>query len=255
MRILITNDDGILADGIYTLAKELEKSYEVIIIAPETQKSAQSHAITLHKPLIIKEVKLEGINSKAYSVSGTPADCVRAGLEAIIEDKIDMVVSGINLGYNSGMDIIYSGTVSAAIEASIYNIPSMAVSAELVNGTANYNIAAKITSKVLKHAKSRILNNNMVLNLNTPYDLNDVDKELKVCTIGGAILDYYFMENQGNGERILTLKGRKETELEKGTDRYYLSKGFATITPLKYDLTNFELMDTVKEWLIVGKNE
>ena len=255
MRILITNDDGILADGIYALARELEKYYEVIIIAPETQKSAQSHAITLHKPLIIKEIKLEGINSRAYSISGTPADCVRAGMEAIIENKVDMVVSGINLGYNSGMDIIYSGTVSAAVEASIYNIPSLAVSAEWVNGTANYDIAAKLTRKVLKYVEKRVLDSNMVLNLNVPFELSDIDKELKVCTIGGAILDYYFMEDKGNGERTLTLKGRKETKLEEGTDRVYLSRGFATITPLRYDLTNFDLLDSVKEWFVMGKNE
>lgn len=255
MRILLTNDDGILADGIYALAKALEKSYEVIIVAPETQKSAQSHAITLHKPLIIKEIKLEGISSKAYSVSGTPADCVRAGIEAIIKDKIDMVVSGINLGFNSGMDIIYSGTVSAAVEASIYNIPSIAVSSEYMNGIANYTIAAKYAEKVVEEAKKRILNSNIVLNLNTPYELNDVDKELKVCTIGGAILDYYFLEDKGNGERVLSVQGRKETELQEGTDRYYLSKGYATITPLRYDLTNFDLMDSVKDWFIVGKNE
>jgi len=250
MRILLTNDDGIMADGIYEIARELEKNYEVIIVAPETQKSAQSHAITLHKPLIIKEVKLEGIKSTAYSISGTPADCVRAGIEAIIQDKIDLVVSGINLGLNCGMDIIYSGTVSAAVEANIYNIPSIAVSAEWMNGTSNYLIAAKYATKVIEETKSKIMDTNIVLNLNTPYELNDVEKELKVCTIGGAIFDYYFMEDQGEGERSLTLKGRKDTELEEGTDRYYLSKGFATITPLRYDLTNFDLLDTVKDWFI-----
>lgn len=248
MRILLTNDDGILADGIYTIAKELEKYYEVIIIAPETQKSAQSHAITLHKPLIIKEVKLEGIKSKAYSISGTPADCVRSGIEAILKEKIDLVVSGINLGYNSGMDIIYSGTVSAAIEANIYNIPSIAISAEWVNGLANYSIAAKYAIKVIEQTKEEILKSNLLLNLNTPYDLKDINKELKICTIGGPIFDYYFMEEQENGERSLTLKGRKETELEEGTDRYYLSKGYATITPLRYDLTNLELVDSIKNW-------
>lgn len=248
MRILLTNDDGIMADGIYTIAKELEKLYEVIIIAPETQKSAQSHAITLHKPLIIKEVKLEGINSKAYSISGTPADCVRAGVEAIMNDKIDLVVSGINLGFNSGMDIIYSGTVSAAIEASIYNIPSLAVSAEWMHGSANYSIAAKYARKVISVTRDKIANSNIVLNLNTPYELEDLSKELKICAIGGVILDYYFMEDQGNGERTLTLKGRRDPILEEGTDRYYLSKGFATITPLRYDLTNFRLLDSVKDW-------
>ncbi len=248
MRILLTNDDGIMADGIYAMARELEKDYEVIIVAPETQKSAQSHAITLHKPLIIKEVRLDSLKSRSYSVSGTPADCVRAGIEAIIKDKIDLVVSGINLGYNAGMDIIYSGTVSAAIEANIYNKPSIAVSSEWMNGTANYRIAAKYAKKVLEETKDHILKTNLLLNINTPYDLNDVNRELKICPIGGAILDYYFMEEQENGERFLTLKGRRETELEEGTDRYYLSNGYATLTPLRYDLTNLKTINFVKDW-------
>ena len=132
MRILLTNDDGVMAEGIYALAKELEKDHEVIIIAPETQRSAQSHAVTILQPLTVKEVKLDGLKSKAYSISGTPADCVRAGLEVLIDEPIDYVFSGINMGLNSGMDILYSGTVSAAIEANIYGIPSIAVSAEFL---------------------------------------------------------------------------------------------------------------------------
>lgn len=248
MRILLTNDDGIMADGIKILAKELESDYEVIIVAPENQNSAQSHAITLHKPLIIKEVKLDGIKSKAYSISGTPADCVRAGIEAIIKDKIDLVVSGINFGFNSGMDIIYSGTVSAAIEANIYNIPSIAVSAEWMNGHSNYSIAAKYTKKILEETKHELLSSNIVLNINTPYDLNDIEKEIKICSIGGTIYDYYFVEEQENGEKSLTLTGRRDTEFDKGTDRYFLSKGFATVSPLKYDLNNYEQLNSIMAW-------
>lgn len=248
MRILLTNDDGIFAEGISTIAKELESDYEVIIVAPDTQKSAQSHAITLHKPLIIKEVKLDGIKSKAYSISGTPADCVRAGLEAIIKEKIDLVVSGINFGFNSGMDIIYSGTVSAAIEANIYNLPSIAVSAEWMNGNANYSIAAKYAKKVLEETKHELLGSKIVLNINTPYDLDDIEKEIKICSIGGAIYDYYFYEEQENGEKSLTVTGRRDTEFDTGTDRYFLSKGYATVSPLKYDLNNHEQLNSIKGW-------
>ena len=251
MRILVTNDDGIMAEGIHTLAKELEKYYEVIIVAPDTQKSAQSHAITLHQPLIIKEVKLEGIKSKAYSVSGTPADCVRAGIEAIVDGKIDLVVSGINLGFNAGMDIIYSGTVSAAIEANIYNLPSIAVSAEWMNDSANYTIAAKYVKKVLEETKNKLLDSNIVLNINTPFNLNDVDHEIKICSVGGTIPDYYFLEEHENGEKSLTLKGRRDTEFKEGTDRYFLLKGFATISPIKYDLNNSNLVDSFKDWFEV----
>lgn len=247
MRILVTNDDGIRAGGIKTLAQVLEKEHEVIIVAPETQMSAQSHAITLHDPLKVKEVKLDGINSTAYSVSGTPADCVRAGIEAIIEGKVDLVVSGINLGYNSGMDILYSGTVSAAIEANIYNIPSIAVSAEWMDHTANYEVAAKYTMEVLDKIGDNLLETTMVLNINTPYDIKE-GREIKVCKIGGVIYDIYHMENNGNGEHSLTLKGRKEAKFEEGTDRYCLDKGYPTLTPLFYDLTNEKLIEDVKNW-------
>lgn len=248
MRILVTNDDGIRAGGIKTLAQELEKDHEVIIVAPETQMSAQSHAITLHAPLNIKEVQLDGIKSLAYSVSGTPADCVRAGLEAIVEGEIDLVVSGINLGYNSGMDILYSGTVSAAIEANIYDIPSIAVSAEWMDHSANYEIAAKYTMEVLNEIKDNLLKANMVLNINTPYHV-DEGKEIKVCKIGGVIYDYYHMEKNKKGEHSLILKGRRETKFEEGTDRYYLDQGYPTLTPLYYDLTNEKLIEDVKNWM------
>ncbi|MDR7854998.1 5'/3'-nucleotidase SurE [Tissierella sp.] len=249
MRILLTNDDGIMAEGIYTLAKELEKEHEVIIVAPETQRSAQSHAITLFQPLVVKEVELEGLKSKAYSISGTPADCVRAGLEVLAKGPVDMVFSGINIGLNSGMDILYSGTVSAAIEANIYKIPSIAVSAEWIDGNVNFKTAAKYAMDILHSIENKLRESNIVLNINSPF-LNPEDiKGIKVCKIGGAIYDYYFMEHNEEGEKTLKLKGRKETEVEEDTDRYYLSQGYVTVTPLHYDLTNFGLLGEVKTWI------
>lgn len=249
MRILLTNDDGIMAEGIYTLAKELEKNHELIIVAPDNQRSAQSHAITLFQPLKVKDVKLEGLKSKAYSVSGTPADCVRVGLEVLSEEPIDLVFSGINVGLNSGMDILYSGTVSAAIEANIYNIPSIAVSTDFLDGKANFNIAAKYGIKVFETLKDQLLDTNMVLNINTPYTEGEELSGLKVCRIGEPIYDYYFANESGQGERTLEVKGRKEIKLAEGTDRYYLSQGYATLTPLHYDLTNFNSMEKVKKWI------
>lgn len=249
MRILLTNDDGVMAEGIYTLAKELEKDHEVIIVAPDIQRSAQSHAITLFQPLVAKEVKLEGLKSKAYSVSGTPADCVRAAIEVLAQGPIDLVFSGINLGYNSGMDILYSGTVSAAIEANIYKIPSIAVSAEYNDGGARFDTAATYARKILESAKDDLIKSNIVLNVNTPYlDEKDI-KGIEVCKIGGPIYDYYVIEDSGNGERTINVKGRKDKELDKDTDRYYLSSGYVTVTPLNYDLTNYNLMEKVKDWI------
>jgi len=247
MRILLTNDDGVYAQGIRTLASVLEKEHKVIIVAPEDQRSAQSHSITLFKPIYIKKVKLEGIKSDAYSISGTPADCVRVGLEELAKGEIDIVFSGINMGLNSGMDVLYSGTVSAAIEGNLYKLPSVAVSAEWTKEGLNYEIAAKYALQVLSKIKKEKLLTPMVLNLNTPFNLHDESKPLKVCKIGGPIYDYYLSENNGNGDRSLKVTGRVEVEYEKDTDRYFLSKGYATLTPLRYDFTNFELMDKLRK--------
>lgn len=249
MRLLLVNDDGIYAEGIQILAQELEKDHDVVIVAPEEQKSAQSQAITLSKPLIVKEVKLDGVKSKAYSVSGTPADCVRIALDKLV-DEVDIVFSGINRGLNVGMDVLYSGTVSAAIEANIYRTPAIALSAELVDGNINYNIAAKYGRYILEKSIDDFIKNNIVLSINTPYLEGEKAKGIQVCRIGGIIYDYYFMEgNEDDEDRIFKLKGRKNAELEEGTDRFYLSQGYVAVTPLHYDLTNFKLLEKVETWI------
>lgn len=250
MRVLLVNDDGIHSEGIRILAKELEKDYEVIVVAPEEQKSAQSQAITISKSLIVKEIELDGLKSKAYSVSGTPADCVRVALDKLIEKPVDFVISGINTGLNAGMDVLYSGTVSAAIEANIYKLPSMAISAEWLDGKIDYHLAAKYGRYILEKARDNFIKNNIVLSINIPYLENDQVKGIKVCKIGDIIYDYYIVESNGeNGEKILKLHGRQDVEFEEDTDRYYLSQGYVTITPLHYDLTNFNLIDKVRSWL------
>ncbi|WMM24760.1 5'/3'-nucleotidase SurE [Tissierella sp. MB52-C2] len=249
MRILLANDDGIMAEGIYTLAKELEKDHEIIIVAPDVQRSAQSHAITLGQDLIVKEVELEGLKSKSYSVSGTPADCVRVGLEVLAERQIDLVLSGINFGFNSGMDILYSGTVSAAIEGNIYKIPSIAISAEVKEGNARFDIAAKYTRQILESSMDKLVKSNIVLNINVPYRDEEDILGIKICKIGGPIYDDYFMEHSETGEKVLKLKGRKDMEAEEATDRFYLNEGYVTVTPLYYNLTNFRLLEEVKTWI------
>ena len=250
MRLLLVNDDGIHSKGIRILAEELEKDHEVIIVAPDDQRSAQSQAITISKPLVIKKIELEGLKSKAYSVSGTPADCVRVALDKLIDEPVDMVLSGINMGLNVGMDILYSGTVSAAIEANMYKIPSMALSAEWMDGKVDYQIAAKYGRYILEKSKDDIIKNNIVLSINTPFLEENQVKGIKVCKIGGVVYDYYLMENnEDNGEMTLKLEGRRDNELEKDTDRFYLSQGYITITPLHYDFTNFNLLEKVEGWL------
>ena len=249
MRLLLVNDDGIYAEGIYRLAKELEKTYELIIVAPEDERSAQSQAITIGKSLMVREVEIGDLKSKAYSVSGTPADCVRVALDKLIDEPIDMVLSGINMGVNLGMDILYSGTVSAAIEANIHKLPSMALSAEFNNGNVNYDTAVKYGRCILEKSKDDFIKNNIVLSIYTRFLDEDEVKGIKVCKIGGIVYDYYHIEKNNNREVILTLKGRKKNGLEKDTDRYYLGQGYVTITPIHYDLTNFDLLEKVESWL------
>lgn len=249
MRILLTNDDGIMAEGIHTLAKELEKEHEVIIIAPDSERSAQSQAITIGSALIVKEVQLEEIKSISYSVSGTPADCVRVGLDKLIEGDIDIVVSGSNRGSNAGMDILYSGTVSAAIEANIYKKPSIAVSAKQKNGKCRFDLAAKYACMILDKTKDQHKDSRILLNVNVPYLEEKEAKGIKVCPIGDTMLDYYVMKISEEGVKSVQVEGRTEIEYTKGTDRYFINEGYVTVTPLKYDLTNFDLLDEVEDWM------
>ena len=250
MRILLTNDDGYFAPGIRTLAKELAKQHDVVLVAPEKEHSGQSHAITIHHSLVVKKVVIDGLDIDAYSVSGTPADCVRAGIDKIVPWRPDVIFSGCNLGYNAGMDIIYSGTVSAALEGVLLGIPSVAVSAEWVDGDAMFETAATIGCRIFEKVKDSFLSNPepTVLNINVPYLPVDEVKGVRVADIGENAYDYYF-EEEVDGERILSLKGRSKMEFKEGTDRYFLKQGYATLTPVIYGSADLEVMDRLTSWL------
>ena len=181
MKILITNDDGINARGIIALAKEISKKHEIIVVAPREQKSASSHSISINNPIKIREEKLDE-NFKAYSLVGTPADCTQAGL-SLLGGDIDIVISGINRGLNCGTDILYSGTVSAAVEGAIYSVPSIAISMDVdwSKEDEDYSKAAKWISKILDVAEKGYLKENVVLNVNVP-NINEEDiKGLIIC--------------------------------------------------------------------------
>ncbi|WP_026882691.1 5'/3'-nucleotidase SurE [Clostridium akagii] len=249
MKILLVNDDGIHADGLHILAKELEKDNEVIIVAPDDQRSACGHSITLGHPLVVKKIEIIGIRSKAYSVSGTPADCVRIGvLKLFHSEGTDIIISGINRGVNLGRDILYSGTVSAAIEGAINGIPSIAVSAHLDGEKINYEIAAKYARKVLKLAKENYMGSNMVLNLNVPSIDNSKIKGIKVCKSGGRLYEDRYKESGRNGDEVMYIaNGIKNEIYDEGTDVQFLNNGYVTLTPLHYDLTDYNTIEKLKE--------
>ncbi|WP_040211463.1 5'/3'-nucleotidase SurE [Clostridium polynesiense] len=249
MRILVTNDDGIDAEGISALAKELEKEHEVIVAAPSEQRSASGHSITIQRPLLVKEVKIPGVKSKAYSVSGTPADCVRVALDKLTDGKVDMVVSGINYGVNLGTDVLYSGTVSAAIEAALYNLPSIAVSQHIGSEYYDFNVAAKYAAKIVKIAHKNDLEGKTVLNVNIPGVPEDEIKGIKTTKVGAkSYTNHYVPLRQEDGGVIYELRDELIDIHHEDNDTFYLNDGYVTISPLQYDLTNFNLINEVTKW-------
>lgn len=247
MKILITNDDGINARGIIALAKEISKKHEIIVVAPREQKSASSHSISIHNPIKIREEKVDE-NFKAYSLVGTPADCTQAGL-SLLGGDIDIVISGINRGLNCGTDILYSGTVSAAVEGAIYSVPSIAISMDVdwSKEDEDYSKAAKWVSKILDVAEKDYLKENVVLNVNVP-NINEEDiKGLKVCRLGKSTYKTNYILVEENEDKVYVTKGTRNDILEDDSDLYFLSQGYVTLTPLHFDFTNFKILDEVKD--------
>lgn len=247
MKVLITNDDGINARGILALAKEISKKHEVTVVAPREQKSASSHSISIHNPIRIREEKLDE-SFKAYSLVGTPADCTQAGLSLLCKD-IDLVISGINRGLNCGTDVLYSGTVSAAVEGAIYNVPSIAISMEVdwERYDEDYTKAAKWISKVVDIAENNYLRNDVVLNVNVP-NLNEEEiKGIKVCKLGKSTYNNSYVLLEEDDDMVYEIKGTRNHICEDDSDLYFLSEGYVTITPLHFDFTNFKIMNEVKK--------
>ena len=248
MKILITNDDGIEAPGIAALAGSLKELGDVTIVAPLKEQSAVGHAITMQLPLRVIEYKKNG-NFFGYAVSGTPADCVKMGIRNIMKSPPDLVVSGINHGSNTAINIIYSGTVSAAREAAIMDIPSMAVSVTNHEVT-DFKFAAKVTRLLAKELAGKDIPKGTLLNINVP----DVPEE----QIAGIILtkqgkskwdDIYEQRIDPYGKDYFWLTGNlMEVDTEIETDQVAIKKNYVSISPIHFDLTDYETFDKMKNW-------
>lgn len=250
MNILVANDDGINARGIKELVDALSTEADVYVCAPESQRSASGHGITVSKPIVVEEVNFE--NAKlAISLSGTPADCVKLGLR-ILEEKgieIDMVFSGINMGSNLGTDTLYSGTVSAALEGSICGKPSVAVSVDK-HEAEHFEYACMLAVKAMKRAEGK-LSPDIVLNINTPNLPADQIKGVRYTTLGKREYEDFFKpleEKDGkvyykySGDPVI-YEGLPET-----IDVIAMQDGYASITPLHRDLTAYKMIDEIKTW-------
>jgi 5'-nucleotidase len=232
--ILISNDDGINSKGILTLARALRRTGDVYVVAPDRERSAASHSLTLHKPL-----RVEKVGQKMYAVSGTPTDCINIAINSILPKRPALIISGVNKGGNMGDDITYSGTVSAAFEGTLLDVPSFAVS--LVSRvSSDFSTAANFSVKLARHILKNGLPKDTLLNVNIPstkkikgYKITRQGKRVYGDTIVEKVdprgKKYYWI-----GGDELSWKGGKDT------DFYSISRGYISITPLHLDMTNYD---------------
>lgn len=242
-RFLITNDDGIHSPGLEALVQALSSLAECMVIAPDRDNSAVSHSLTMNRPLRVSKIR-DGF----YSINGTPTDCVAIGLKKIIKQKPDLLISGINPGPNLGDDISYSGTVSAAVEGTMYGIPSLAVSLageEPYDFTTAADIAAKLAKLILKQG----LPQNTLLNTNVPAV--DSIRGMKVTRQGRRLWENAIQETKDPwGRKHYWIGGGTPySDPGKDTDVYTVSKGYISVTPIHLDLTNHQGIELLKnEW-------
>ena len=218
MRILVVNDDGISATGISHLAKMAAGLGEVWVVAPDQQCSAMSHKITVYGTLEVKQFDFSEASVHAYGVSGTPADCVKVGIKYLMEHKPDIVFSGVNYGYNVGLDILYSGTVAAAMEALLHGIPAIAFSKEMDD---NYDVVDANILSITKDLLSRPIQKNEIWNVNFPgCTMSDYRGVLydRIPAQTQFYLDNYERSAIENNDFRLTINGRRVTDAEEGTD-------------------------------------
>jgi len=246
--ILLTNDDGINAPGITALYKALDQIADVAIVAPDREMSAAGHAITLSDPLRVTDVELEG-GITGYAVNGTPADCVKIAARAVLSRKPDLVASGINLGSNTGINVIYSGTVSAATEGIILGIPSVALSLATYHDP-DFAPAGEVAKMVVTAVLENGLPENTLLNVNIPPLPADQLKGIVVTKQGKAFYNEKFDKRVDPRNRTYYwMSGeRKSMEEDEDSDERMVQEGYVSVTPVYYDLTHYNFLDNLKSW-------
>ncbi|MHB1001042.1 MAG: 5'/3'-nucleotidase SurE [Armatimonadota bacterium] len=249
MNILLTNDDGIYADGLLTLKSALERIGTVHVVAPDRPRSASGHSITLHKPLRISKVRLPD-GSYGYSSNGTPSDCVSLGVLDVVGAKVDIVLSGINRGPNLGWDLTYSGTVSAAMEAVMIGIPAIAVSIASYDDDISYNYAADFAANLAELLLTHELPPDTLLNVNVPNMPAEYVAGIQVTRQGKR-------RYSGKIDKRIDPMGRAYywlggdaaiDELDEGTDVKAIADDMVSVTPVHLDLTGYPALDQLREW-------
>lgn len=252
--ILVTNDDGILAPGIKALISVMKTIGDVVVVAPDSPQSAMGHAITINNTLHIDKITLDQEVHSAYSCSGTPVDCVKIAVHEILGRKPDLCVSGINHGSNSSINVIYSGTMSAAVEAGIEGIPAIGFSLLDYNWDADFEglktFVKTITLQVLENG----LPEGVVLNVNFPKLKEEEIKGIKICRQAKASwVEEFDKRTNPQGKVYYWLTGRFVNE-DSGddTDEWALENGYVSVVPVQFDLTAHTAISTLKKWSLNG---
>lgn len=241
MRILVTNDDGIDSPGILALVKAMREVGDVIVVAPDRQQSAVGHALTVSSPLRATPFHRDG-EMFGWAINGTPADCVKLAVSTLLDHRPDIVVSGINHGSNTSVNAIYSGTVSAATEGTLMGIPSMAVSHVSFDHRADLTLAGEVATKIASKLRSLELPQGTLLNVNIPDVTREEFKGLRVTRQGHSVWkDYYERRRDPQGREYFWLTGEFVSVAEvDDADDIAVANGWAAITPIHYELTNFD---------------
>jgi len=249
--ILIANDDSIAAKGIRVLAEVMSEFGEVVVVAPDTHQSGMGHAITLDRPLRVSLVKNYHPNVEAYKCSGTPADCVKFGKHFLLKGrKIDLVVSGVNHGSNSSISVIYSGTMSAAIEAAIEGIPAVGFSLCDFSSDADFSHTKEYIKLIALKILEKGLPAGVALNVNFPKISTEPLKGIKICRQTDAVFKETFEERKDPyGRSYYWMDGFLKNEDEGGgTDEDALKENYVSIVPAKFDLTDYQAVKFLESW-------
>lgn len=243
MIFLLTNDDGIHSRGLKALADGIRDMGDITVVAPDRERSAAGHSLTLHRPL-----RAHAVASGWYSVDGTPTDCINLGVFGILKKKPDLIISGINMGGNLGDDLTYSGTVSAAVEGCLLEIPSFAISLVVNNGD-HFDTAAGIAATVAEKMRRDGLTPRTCLNINVPDVPPDDLKGIRITRQGRKRYGDTIVEKKDPRDKTYYWIGSGEIMVEKGegTDIEAVLQGYVSVTPLHTDMTDYSAMETLKK--------
>ena len=245
MKILLSNDDGVFAQGLACLHQVLSEKHDVTVIAPDRNCSGASNALSLHQPLRIQEME-----NGFYSVNGTPSDCVHLGINKFLKQDPQLVISGINHGPNLGDDVIYSGTVAAATEGRYMGLPAIAVSLTSKKGQ-NFYTAARVVAEIVEHLVDHPLAADQILNINVPDLSYDELQGIEVTRQGRRHRAESMVRDQDPFGREVYWYGPVGTEQDAGpgTDFHAIANGFCSVTPLSVDMTAYQSLDEMQHWL------